>query len=226
MNFFRQKVIAPVQQAFSAGLTPHHLTLTLTLAVTHGLIPLPGLTGLFCLAVAIPFGLNTPLMQAINLMLTPIDLALCPPFMRLGEKVLRLEPLPLSPSQLWGFLKEQGFRAAIGTVMQAAGCAVLGWAIVMTPVGFAIYYALKPVVTKVLRKKDALRSSESDVLLGDAQDDSFGVNIDDERTSDNNDGWPDDGWEGNDAWGVTESPLLPIKAARRNSSRSSVGNKD
>ncbi|TPX67416.1 hypothetical protein SpCBS45565_g03804 [Spizellomyces sp. 'palustris'] len=145
-------------------MSPDKLSLTITLAVVCGLFPVLGVTSLLCLAAAWRFGLNTPVMQAINLLLTPADVALSLPFMRFGEHILHREPLPLSPADLFAHLKQVGFWSGASTIITGLGCAILGWAVAMAPVGTVIYYALRPLVRRIMLKKDAAAELEDPLL--------------------------------------------------------------
>ncbi|KAJ3009235.1 hypothetical protein HKX48_008086 [Thoreauomyces humboldtii] len=108
-------------------------------------------------------------MQAINLVLTPLDVALSLPFMRVGEFVLRRDPLPLSPAELIASIKEAGFWNAFGMLATGLGCAIVGWVFVMGPCGTALYFGLRPVLRKIMRKKhDAMMD---DPLRGEEMED-------------------------------------------------------
>ncbi|KAI8919867.1 hypothetical protein DFJ77DRAFT_507201 [Powellomyces hirtus] len=160
--FFRTRVLLPFKIALRAGTAPDKLAMSMTMAVVFGLFPVLGVTSVLCFLAAWRWGLNTPIMQAINLVLTPVDVALSLPFMRLGETLLHRDPLPLSPSQLLDFLKQAGFWNGIGTLLKGLGCALFGWAFVMAPAGAALYYALRPILRRVMVKKQLEREDAID----------------------------------------------------------------
>ncbi|KAI9102485.1 hypothetical protein DFS34DRAFT_394814 [Phlyctochytrium arcticum] len=168
-----QKVVTPLNDALKAGMTPTKLTLTIVLAIACGLFPVLGVTSLLCLLCSWRLHLNIPLMQAINFALTPVDLALSLPFMRLGEVILRKDPLPLTPKDLWAYIQEVGFWKSLGTISGALGCAILGWIVVITPVSIGLYYGLRPVLKRVMKKKRVEEGVEVDPLLRRRRSSSF-----------------------------------------------------
>ncbi|KAJ3148348.1 hypothetical protein HDU86_007457 [Geranomyces michiganensis] len=162
--FFRTRVILPFVVALRAGTSPDGLAMSITMAIVFGLFPVLGITSILCFLTAWRFGLNTPIMQAINLVLTPLDVALSLPFMRIGEKILGRDELPLSPSELIAYLKEVGFAAAIGTLLQGLGCAIVGWMFVMAPAGVALYYLLRPLLKIVMKRRQAAAELDDPLL--------------------------------------------------------------
>lgn len=84
--------------------------------------------------------------------------------MRFGEQLLRRDPLPLAPAELFSYLKEAGFLNGASTIMGGLGCAIVGWAVCMGPVGTILYYALRPAVTVVMTRGKQNAESEDPLL--------------------------------------------------------------
>ncbi|KAJ3295269.1 hypothetical protein HK104_002859 [Borealophlyctis nickersoniae] len=154
-TYWNRYVVLPFKQALRAGTSPSKLALTISLGITLGIFPILGVTTFLCFLAAWRWSLNIPLIQAVNLIMTPVDIALSIPFMRMGEKMLGRDPLPLSPAELLHKIREEGFAEGAALAAVGLGCAVFGWALVVGPLTAAIYYPLKPVLIKVMAKKES-----------------------------------------------------------------------
>lgn len=111
------------------GTTPRKLAITCALGVVIGIFPLYGSTTLLCFALAVPLRLNVLLIQAVNYLLTPVQLLLILPFMQSGTWLFGLPPLPFS----WGYLAAMGpadFRKLMWIAGQAVVAAMVVWALI------------------------------------------------------------------------------------------------
>ncbi|RKO88097.1 hypothetical protein BDK51DRAFT_25966 [Blyttiomyces helicus] len=148
------KVVLPFNQALRDGLSPEKLAQTITFGVILGLFPVLGVTAFLCFVAALRLHLNQPVIQAVNAVLTPLDIALSIPFMRFGESVLHTDPINLSPKELFSLLLSFKLEA-LSTVAKGLGCAIFGWAVAAVPAGLVIYFASRPILVGVMAKKDA-----------------------------------------------------------------------
>jgi uncharacterized protein (DUF2062 family) len=150
-NWVQAKVVQPVVTVIKAGITPHKLALSLAVGLSCGIFPIPGLTTLPVLAVAFAAGLNVPIAQVINLLVTPLNLMTVVPFKNLGESLLGAEPAPLSVADL-----ASGLRVAPIATLRDTGAAIahalFGW-LVFFPVGtFLLYIAALPLTRALLKR--------------------------------------------------------------------------
>jgi len=112
-NFFQRRGVHPILKLLRQGVTPEKLALSLALSATLSVIPAFGWSVWLCALGAVIFGLNLPVMQAVNYIMYPAQIALLLPFFRLGEKLFHAPHLPLSMqviyakihSDLWGSVK-------------------------------------------------------------------------------------------------------------------------
>ena len=84
-------------------LPPQKASLSLALGLVLGIFPVFGTTSILGAAVG---GLLRPRIHVPTLLLgvlvaTPAEVALIPPFLRLGATLLRMAPIPLAPAELW-----------------------------------------------------------------------------------------------------------------------------
>lgn len=139
MKFSRRHFTNVIVQALSQGTTPRKLAITCALGVVLGIFPLFGTTTLLCLAAALVFRLNIPLIQLVNYIVAPLQLILILPFIKLGTFVFQLQPFPYSAGELkmmfkndwWALIREAGL--ALGT-----GIGI--WMIMSVPLFFLLFY--------------------------------------------------------------------------------------
>jgi uncharacterized protein (DUF2062 family) len=117
------------------GVSTETLVLSVGLALVLGIFPVYGCPTLLCAAAAIILRLNLPAMQLVNILTSPLQIALLIPFHRLGE--LLLPAAAATHPRLPGAL---AFFAAVWTL---AVHAIAGWSCVCIPLGILLYVALR-----------------------------------------------------------------------------------
>ena len=120
-----------------AGASPETVVLSIAMALLLGIFPMYGCPTLLCVAAALLFRLNLPAMQAVNLLSSPLQLALWAPFNRLGARLLHLP----------------GGRELAARIGEALLHAVTGWCCVAIPLGILIYLSLRPALRRMERAK-------------------------------------------------------------------------
>jgi uncharacterized protein (DUF2062 family) len=136
----RNLLIALLRQ----GTTARKLAATCALGVVLGIFPVYGSTTLLCFAVAIPLRLNLLLIQAVNYLLTPLQLLLILPFLHTGNWLFGISSLPFGLSELvemarvdfWIFMRLAGMSVLAGMVVWA----LLG--VLLLPVLFWIFFRM------------------------------------------------------------------------------------
>ena len=155
-SWLRRKLVQPLLDLLQSGLSPQKLALTVGLGVAFGLAPTFGLTTIISSAVALRLRLNVAAMQLVCHLLSPLQLLLLVPLLRVGATVFghgqelkNLRLLALKhwiATDGWGVLRVL-WRAEIG--------ATLVWAVVATPVVALLYFGLMPVFRKVVVRQRA-----------------------------------------------------------------------
>lgn len=139
MKFSLKHFTNVIVQALSQGTTPRKLAVTCALGLVIGIFPIFGTTTLLCLAAALIFRLNIPIIQLVNYIVAPLQLILVLPFIKLGTYLFRLNPFPYSGDELiamfrndfWLLLKETGLALAIGIGV---------WIVISIPLFFLLFY--------------------------------------------------------------------------------------
>jgi uncharacterized protein (DUF2062 family) len=132
------KPIQQFKQIFSRGVAPRELSLAIALSVPMGMLPMFGFITLLTTAIAVRWRLNVPLVLALVYMALPLQLLLFVPFLRMGEALFQLPPLPISPTEIMTMLDTTGwgFFQQIWVTNLAA---VAAWLLVALPLGFLLY---------------------------------------------------------------------------------------
>lgn len=143
-DFLRRRVVDPIKNQLTQGVTPHLLALSCALGITLGIFPLLGTTTLLCLLVGIVLKLNQPSIQAVNYLVYPLQIALVPVFVRLGEMLFDAQPVPLMPTTL---VKEfaEGPKPFLTKYGMAGVYGVTAWAIAAPLVIAAVYFPLAKI---------------------------------------------------------------------------------
>ncbi len=89
-----RKVLDSVIALLRQGTSPEEIARATALAGVLAVFPVLGSTTLLCAGAAAWFRLNLPLMQLVNFLLYPIQLALLIPFMSVGTQLFGLPALP------------------------------------------------------------------------------------------------------------------------------------
>lgn len=146
-------MLVPILAQLRQGITPEKIALTIALGVMLGIFPILGMTTLLCTLAGIRLRLNQPVIQLVNFLVYPLQLALLIPFYRAGEMLFRQPPVPIlsvtdlvarfnaGPGQ---FLIDYGLVGAYGVVV---------WTLVAPLATAGMYLLLRPLL-RGLRASD------------------------------------------------------------------------
>lgn len=145
-------IVGMFRKVFMQGLTPELMALSLAFGVSGGLFPVPGVTTVICGLFVYLFSLNMAACQLMNMLVTPLDLMMILPFIRMGEWVFFInDPLPFSADKLAEMLRTE-FFASVYALAGSFVRGIVAWALftlVATPI---LYYILLPILRVTLPK--------------------------------------------------------------------------
>lgn len=169
-GWLRRRLIQPLLELLQSGLSPAKLALTVGLGVAFGLAPTFGITTLVSSAVALRLRLNVAAMQLVCHLLSPLQLILLVPFLRLGATVLGYghEVKNLRLLQLKQWIANDGW-GVLRVLWRAELGAILVWAAVSAPVVAALYVGLQPLFKKVVVRQRAAALAALRAARGGAQ---------------------------------------------------------
>jgi uncharacterized protein (DUF2062 family) len=147
-EFWQRRVVDVVLAQLRQGITPQKIALTVAIGGTVGLFPILGSTTLLCFLAGIVLKLNQPIIQAINYLMYPLQIAGIYFFIRIGEWLTRTPPLQFS---IAGLLQQ--FRDAPLQFFQDFGMTalrgVLAWVLIAPFAAAALYFVLLPLLVRL-----------------------------------------------------------------------------
>lgn len=94
-SWWQRRVLAPILAQLKQGITPRQIAFTLAAGFVIGIFPLLGTTTVLCALVGVALRLNQPIIQLVNYLVYPLQIALLFPFYRAGEWLFQQPPVPL-----------------------------------------------------------------------------------------------------------------------------------
>ena len=144
-------VIRPIANQLRQGTSPEKLAWSVSLGLTLGIFPIMGSTSLVCFIVGHLFRLNQPVLHLFKTFTYPIHLAMILVFIRLGQHLNGVPPIPFSIPQLLTRFKESPAQFASDFGM-AALHGIEAWAISAIFLIPMIYYISLPILRRLLGK--------------------------------------------------------------------------
>ena len=146
-RFFHKRIVEPVVTLLKQGITPESIALSLACGAIIGIFPVLGTTTILCTAAALALRLNLVAVHTVHFLMTPVQLLLIIPFVRVGEALLHAPQQPLSiPAGL--ALLSHGVFHAVTLLWTAIVHAVVGW-LALGPVAlYLMYRLLRPVLIR------------------------------------------------------------------------------
>ncbi len=144
-------VIRPIANQLRQGTSPEKLAWSVSLGLTLGIFPIMGSTSLVCFIVGHLFRLNQPVLHLFKTFTYPIHLAMILVFIRLGQNLNGVPPIPFSIPQLLTRFKESPAQFASDFGM-AALHGIEAWAISAIFLIPMIYYISLPILRRLLGK--------------------------------------------------------------------------
>ena len=143
-DFLQRRLVQPLLVLLRQGVTPQKLALSLALGIVIGLVPVLGVSTAICALAALALRLNMPAIQLVNYLLTPLQLLLIIPQLRLGEWLLRAPKFPITLESGLALLSH-GVVHAVTLLATAIVHATFGWLVIAPLAAFALFRILEPV---------------------------------------------------------------------------------
>ncbi len=153
-TWWRRRLLDPLLALLRQGVAPRSLALAVTLGAGIGIFPVLGISTLVLTALALPLRLNLPAIQLVNYAVSPLQLLLIIPFLRLGETLLGAPRLPMTLEQGLAILAS-GISQALVTLSGAIFHAAVGWFVVMPLTLLMLYRVLASLMENAARKLKA-----------------------------------------------------------------------
>ena len=158
-SWWRRRVLAPIIGQLKQGTTPQLIALTIAAGAVIGVFPILGATTLLCAVFAAVLKLNQPIIQLVNYLIYPVQIALLFPFYRAGEKLFQQAPVPLLSivelnERFWAapgqFFVDYGMVALYGVTV---------WTLLAPVLMGLLYFGLRAPLQRLSRRARATARS-------------------------------------------------------------------
>lgn len=149
--FLRRRVVDPVLGLLRQGITPGKIALSLAFGAILGIFPVLGTTTVLCTLAALVWRLNMAAIHAVHFAMTPLQLLLIIPFVRVGEHLVDAPAQPLSISAGLALIAKSASQAVI-VLWDAIVHAVIGWLAIGPLAIFVLHRVLVPVLERAARQ--------------------------------------------------------------------------
>lgn len=157
-NFLYRRLVQPIVALLRQGITPQKIALSIAIGAIVGIFPVLGTTTVLCTVAAAALRLNLVAVHTVHYAMTPVQIFLIIPFVRVGEHLLRSTPQPLSVSEGMELIAKGPLNAVI-VLWDAIVHAVIGW-MVIGPLAIALCYW----ATKRLLERKAFSTRGDEVM--------------------------------------------------------------
>jgi uncharacterized protein (DUF2062 family) len=158
LRFWWERVITLIVSQLTQGVTPHKIALSIALGFSLGVFPVLGTTTTLCAIAAVRLRLNQPIIQLVNWLVYPLQLAWLLIFIRIGEWLVHAPFLNFSLPEL-----VQKFHDSPINFFQQFSLAglqgVLAWLFIAPFLTTITYSVLLPSLKRLVGLKPPLASS-------------------------------------------------------------------
>ena len=142
----KTKLLNLVKSMFKEGMSLKKISLSLALGVGLGIFPVLGMTTLLCTFAAFALRLNLPAIQAVNLVVYPLQIILLAPFYGAGSWLFGKQGWHVISENMIELLRND-FWGSIANLWDLTLYAVFTWLIVSPFLVLLLYSTLKPLIS-------------------------------------------------------------------------------
>ena len=158
IKFWRERFVTLIVSQLTQGVAPHKIALSIGLGFSLGVFPVLGTTTTLCAIAAVRLKLNQPVIQLLNWLVYPLQLAWILIFIRIGEWIMRAPFINFSLPELI-----QKFHDSPVKFFQQFGLAglqgVVAWLFIAPFLTTITYSVLLPPLKKLAAFKTPIADS-------------------------------------------------------------------
>ncbi len=143
-----RRVLTPIAGQLRQGITPEKIALTIAIGAAIGVFPLLGTTTALCFAIATALRLNHPVIQLVNYLVYPLQIALLYVFVRFGEWLFNARRVSFRAGELVGAFATDP-TAFLERFAVTGLHGIVGWMMATVPAAVVVYVVLLPLLRKV-----------------------------------------------------------------------------
>lgn len=145
--WLRARIVEPLLALLKQGISPSALALSVAFGIAVGIFPVLGVSTILLTVIALALRLNLPAIQLVNYLVSPLQLLLIIPFVRVGEHLVGAPAQPLSIAAGFALLA-QGALNAIRVLWEAIIHAAIAWALLGPPLIYILYRIFVVIFTR------------------------------------------------------------------------------
>jgi hypothetical protein len=138
--------VQPILAQLTQGVTPDKIAATLAVGTVCSLLPFLGFTSLLNLGAGLVWRMNQPILQTLNQLLGPVQLALILGYVRLGEAIWGERGDPFTLGEMLRVFRDATFTDFLGRFGWAGVHAFTAWFLTAPLLVAALYFPLRPIL--------------------------------------------------------------------------------
>jgi uncharacterized protein (DUF2062 family) len=147
-GFWRRRILDPIRAQLTQGVTPDKLALTLGVGTACSLLPFLGFTTLLNLGVGLVMRMNQPILQTLNQLLGPLQLALILGHVRLGEGLWGATGERFTIGKMMRTFRENSVPEFLRQFGWAGIHALSAWLLLAPLVVAVVYFSARPALRR------------------------------------------------------------------------------
>lgn len=147
-GFWRRRFVQPVLNQLTQGVTPDRIAATLATGTVCSLLPFLGFTTLLNFGVGLALRMNQPILQALNQLLGPLQLALILVYVRGGELLWGHAGEGFTVGEMIREFRDRSFLEFLQQFGWAGIHAATAWALTSPLIAAVLYFASRPLLRR------------------------------------------------------------------------------
>lgn len=152
-GFWRRRVLQPIKAQLTQGVSPDQIAATLAVGTACSVFPVFGVTSFVNLGVGMSLRMNQPILQTLNQLLGPVQVALILVYVRIGERIWRSSEHQLTIAQMMREFHERSLWEFMQQFSWAGVHALTAWVVTSPVLVGALFFTLRPVIRHASRRK-------------------------------------------------------------------------
>jgi uncharacterized protein (DUF2062 family) len=150
-TFWQRRIVQPLRRQLTQGMSPDRLALTVGVGAACSLFPFLGFTSLLNLGIGLALRLNQPVLQTLNQLLGPVQLALILVYVRLGETLWGATATRFTLTEMIQVFREASLLQFLERFGWAGLHAFSAWLLTAPLLVAAVAVAVRPALRRLSR---------------------------------------------------------------------------
>ena len=155
LGFWRRRVVQPIRTQLTQGVAPDQIAATLAVGTACSLFPIFGVTSIVNLLVGLGLRMNQAILQSLNQLLGPLQIALILVYVRIGEFIWRSTERHFTLKDMMREFRERSLVDFLQQFGWAGTHALTAWLVTSPLLVAAIYVAVRPAIRRAAKKRAA-----------------------------------------------------------------------